>query len=239
VGRPARFAQADIDQLALFASQASLALAHDRVSSDLRRLELIEDRERIGRDLHDTVIQRLFATGLSLQAAIRRVDGQSEIGTRLEQAVDDIDTTVKEIRSTIFALQAGGAPTVGIRSRVLQVIEELGSFLPRPPRVRFDGPIDSVATPEVGDHLIPVVREALTNVAKHAAATDIEVELSADQQGLRLRVTDDGRGISGSPDGGSGLRNLRERAAALGGELAIGSGRDGRGTTLVWRVPGR
>ena len=238
VAREQPFTRHDERLLAGFAAQASLALTHERTQSDLARLSLVEDRERIGRDLHDTVIQRLFATGLSLQAVIRRSDN-SDVIERLEQAVDDIDHTVKEIRSTIFALQGSEQSGRGARAEVLEVVEELTGILPRAPRVRFEGPIDTLVPPAVTDHLGPVVRESLTNVARHAAATDIELELLVDGRQLTLVISDDGRGLGdpGERRIGFGLRNLGERARSLGGRLTLGSRHGGGGTMLVWQVP--
>jgi signal transduction histidine kinase len=238
VGREQPFGQRDADLLGAFAAQVSFAWTFEQAQATVQRLQLIEDRERIGRDLHDTVIQRLFATGLSLQATVRRLDGQPDTAARVEQAVDDIDRTVKEIRSTIFALQSGDEEARGIRSRVLAVIDEVAPLLPRPPRVRFDGPIDTIVGDRTADQLIPVVREALTNVAKHAQAGDVEVELTADRDGVVLRVADDGRGIDPKAPRGLGLDNLDQRAADLGGTMTLGSGPTGRGTLLLWRVPG-
>ena len=237
VGRAAPFLGTEADLLAAFADQVSLAWTFELAQADVRRLSLIEDRERIGRDLHDTVIQRLFATGLSLQAVIRRCDDRPDVAERIERAVSDIDDTVKEIRTTIFALQPSGAEERGVRSQVLRVLEELAELLPRPPRVRFEGPIDTIAGSGVLEHLVPAVREILTNVAKHAHASDIEVELTAAHGQLELRVTDNGRGIDSSAPRGFGLANLKERAKALGGELRLESGVGGRGTRAVWRVP--
>jgi signal transduction histidine kinase len=237
VVRERPFASREEAVLAGFAAQASLALTHERAQAHLQRLSLIEDRERIGRDLHDTVIQRLFATGLSLQATIRRAEGRTDLTERLERAVDDIDITVREIRSTIFALQSGLGGTNGVRNAVLGIADELAGLLPRPPRIRFDGPIDAVVDDRLAAHLIPVIREALTNVAKHADADDVEIELSVDSTWLELRISDDGRGLPDEPTGGLGLGNLRERALSLGGDLELGSRHDGRGTLLVWRAP--
>jgi signal transduction histidine kinase len=221
-----------------FAAQASLALTHERAQAHLHRLSLIEDRERIGRDLHDTVIQRLFATGLSLQATIRRAEGRPDLTARLEQAVDDIDVTVREIRSTIFALQSGHGESDSVRSAVLAIADELGEALRRPPRVRFDGPIDAVVDDRLAAQLLPVVREGLTNVAKHADADEVELELSVDAHHVELRISDDGRGLPPERrEGGYGLGNLADRARRLGGELKLTSRDDGRGTLLVWRVP--
>jgi signal transduction histidine kinase len=237
VGRPAPFVAREEALLATFAAQVSLAWTHERAQTDLQRLRVVEDRERIGRDLHDTVIQRLFATGLSLQGSVRRADGHPEVVVRLERAVDDIDEIIKEIRATIFALQAASGSTRGVRSSVMDVIEEVTPALARTPRVRFDGPIDTIVDDDVLEQLLPMLREALTNVAKHADAKDVEVELSVDQAGLQLRVRDDGRGIDPAAPRGFGLANLADRAAALGGAVTISSGRDGRGTALVLRLP--
>jgi signal transduction histidine kinase len=238
VGRHDRsFSQVEEQLLEGFGAQASVAWTYERAQREVHRLSLLEDRERIGRDLHDTVIQRLFATGLSLQAVVRRCDDQPEVAKRIEQAVDDIDGTVKEIRSTIFALQSATAGNRGIRSRVLEVIEDLSDSLPRAPRVRFDGPIDTVVGDAVAQQLLPVVREILTNVAKHAEASDVEVELRVDQDGLRLRVADDGRGIDPAAPPGFGLGNLRDRARALGGGVELHAGPTGRGTIVVWWLP--
>ncbi|MEX0835123.1 MAG: GAF domain-containing protein [Nitriliruptor sp.] len=236
VGRPEPWSSADADQLELFAAQASLALAHEQATDDVRRLGVIEDRERIGRDLHDTVIQRLFATGLGLQALSRRVEGQPEVAGRLSQAVDDVDATVKEIRSTIFALQA--PPEVAsVRGDVLRVVDEVATMLPRAPRVRFDGPVDLVVGPVVAEHLVPVLREALTNVAKHARADEVEVQLSADHAEVLLVVRDDGIGGAAGRQGGFGLTNLRERATACGGAAEVVTPANGQGTEVRWRVP--
>jgi signal transduction histidine kinase len=237
VGRDQAFSDTEEEQLVAFGDQVSFLWTYERAQEALHRLSLVEDRERIGRDLHDTVIQRLFATGLSLQATIRRADGQTELIKRLEQAVDDIDTTVKEVRSTIFALQSGTDRTRSVRSWVLEVIEEVASLLEQPPRVRFEGPLDTIVSGPVADHLIPVVREALTNVAKHARAQDVEVELAGDSRSVRLRVADDGVGIGADSGTGFGLRNLRERAEELGGTCRHESRPDGSGTIVTWEVP--
>ncbi len=241
VGRERPFTAAEETQLASFAEQASFLWAYERAQSELRGLSLVEERERIGRDLHDTVIQRLFATGLSLQATIRRVDDQPEAASRLERAVDEIDMTVREIRSTIFALQSDvGDGERSVRAALLRVIEDVAPLLPNPPRVRFEGPLDTVVGPDLGEQLLAVVREALTNVAKHAEAQDVEVELVGTSTSIRLRVADDGNGLPQPPRGtGFGLRNLVDRAAAFGGTCEVTSGADGSGTVVVWQVPSR
>jgi signal transduction histidine kinase len=238
VRRSRPFTERDEQLLEQFAAQASLSLAHERAQTDLHRLSLIEDRERIGRDLHDTVIQRLFATGLSLQATVRRADHDPELAARLNRAVDEIDETVREIRSTIFALQStGSGEPRGVRSEVLAVVDELAGVLPRAPRVRFDGAIDSLVGPEVGEQVPPVVREALTNVARHADAQDVELEVAVDVRELRVRISDDGRGMPEAVSGGFGIGNLQRRAARLGGSVTIAPRADGFGTIVDWRVP--
>jgi signal transduction histidine kinase len=239
VGRDRPFTGAEERLLVEFAEQVGFAWTFERAQSSLQRLSLIEDRERIGRDLHDTVIQRLFATGLSLQATIRRCDDLPEVASRLERAVDDIDETVKEIRTTIFALQDSGGSSKGVRHRILDVVDELEHVLPVRPRVQFHGPVDTVVTEEISGHLVPVVREALTNVAKHASATDVRLELAVVAGGLRVRVLDDGVGIVVGAIAGFGLKNLRERAAALGGELEVRVRDEGVGTLLEWSLPAR
>ncbi len=239
IGRDRPFRASEVELLASFASQVDVAWSFERAQAELQRLSLVADRERIGRDLHDTVIQRLFATGLSLQAAQRRVSDQTHVSERLEGAVDDIDSIVKEIRATIFALQSSGDLDRGVRSQVLDLVEELGGHFPRSPRVRFDGPIDTIVGPTIRDHLLPVLRESLTNVAKHAQASDVEVELAADHAGVRLRVADDGIGMPEEPGQGFGLTNLHERAAELGGTVWIGSAGTDGGTVVIWTVPGQ
>ena len=229
--------EGDDQTLSSFAAQASLSLAHERAQGDLHRLSLIEDRERIGRDLHDTVIQRLFATGLSLQAAVRRAEDRPDLVDRLNQAVDDIDATVREIRSTIFALQSRPGEQRGLRGQVLELVDELAPLLKRSPRVRFDGAVDALVPEPVAEEVVPVVREALTNVARHADADHVELELSVDVHELRIRVADDGRGLPEVLEAGFGLANLRRRAEDLGGKATIGARGDGGGTVVDWVVP--
>lgn len=237
VARDRSFSDAEVDLLQSFAAQASLVLAHQRTSDDLRRLELIEDRERIGRDLHDTVIQRLFATGLTLQAVTRMCEDRPQVAERLARAVDDIDDTVQQIRSTIFALQPP-AESYSIRSALLAVVDEVGHLLARPPSVRFHGPLDTVVDEQLGAQLVPVVREALTNAGKHAHAEHVELDVRASGDRVEVQVRDDGVGVRPDrPAGGLGLRNLRDRAQAWAGTFEVGPSADGAGTEIRWQVP--
>ncbi|MCA1782197.1 MAG: histidine kinase, partial [Intrasporangiaceae bacterium] len=239
VGRDRPFTQAEERQLSSFAAQSSPLWTYERAQEQLQRLSLVEDRERIGRDLHDTVIQRLFATGLTLQATIRRAEEQPDVVARLEQAVDDIDVTVKEIRSTIFSLQRSDAGAGSVRSQVLDLVSELTPILPAPPHVGFEGALDTMVPSEVAEHLLHVIRESLTNVAKHAQASEVSLRLSVDHQDVTLAVSDDGKGLATEPGEGRGLDNLLRRAVDLGGSFRASSRADGRGTVVTWRVPVR
>ncbi|GAA2003406.1 sensor histidine kinase [Catenulispora subtropica] len=212
----------------------ALELAARRADADL--LALFADRDRIGRDLHDLAIQRLFAAGMTLQSVLKITEKQA-VRDRVGKAVADLDDTIKVIRSTIFALSEHGSPETapGLRSQVLEVCQDATAALGFAPSVRFTGPVDYEVPEEAVEHALAVVREALSNVARHAGATRAEVDLETVEGSLELRVADDGVGL---PEGGrrSGLNNLADRAAGLGGDFTVGPGERG-GTVLVWRVP--
>ncbi len=212
----------------------ALELADRRADADL--LNLYSDRDRIGRDLHDLAIQRLFATGMTLQSVLKITDKQA-VRDRVNKAVSELDDTIKVIRSTIFALseRAGDDQVPGLRSQVLRLCQDSVGVLGFSPAVRFTGPVDFEVSDEVAEHALAVTREALSNVARHAKATRVEVDVATADGWLVLRIADDGVGM---PEGGrrSGLGNLAERATALGGEFTTGPGEEG-GTVLVWRVP--
>ena len=218
--------------LASFADQAGLALDRAQAVVDREELALISDRERIARDLHDVVIQRLFATGLQLQG-VASVAGNSEIGTRLERAVDDLDLTIKAIRGTIFELQQRRDDS--LRAEVRSLVRDYMPVLGFAPVVLTSGPVDTAVPAEVRDQLLPVLREAVSNVARHAHAGHAQVEVQVTVADLRLSVSDDGIGLAEDRTE-SGLRNVRRRAAELGGSVELSSSPTG-GTTLVWRVP--
>ncbi|MGW6139012.1 sensor histidine kinase [Streptomyces sp. NPDC055140] len=227
-----------------FASQAALALKMAEAQRDRERLAVYEDRDRIARDLHDLVIQRLFATGMMLESAQRR-SVVPEVQVGVGKAVDELDVTIQEIRTAIFALQQGPAEAPsGLRTRVLREINMAAVPLGFKPTHHFVGAVDTVVGELAGKNLIAALREALSNAFRHAEAARIDVVVDANvtlpdgQRGVRLTVSDDGVGI---PEGGrrSGLKNLKLRAESLGGDswYGPGIGEDGGGTTVVWQAP--
>ncbi|HVL27335.1 MAG TPA: GAF domain-containing sensor histidine kinase [Acidimicrobiales bacterium] len=228
------FTDIDEELVVGLAAAAGVAIENARLHIRVRELALLEDRERIARDLHDTVIQRLFATGLRLQGAARLAQ-RPEVAERITQAVDDLDLTVKHIRTAIFGLEASRRAAGGLRARVLSLAAEAGGALGHDPHVLFDGPVDNLDD-EVATEVLAVLREALANAARHARASRVEVELAADAD-VVLRVADDGRGLPPARRvGGKGLANMETRAARLGGSLQVGPGPQG-GTVVEWRVP--
>ena len=219
--------------LGSFADQAALALDRAQAIEDRAELAVTSDRERIARDLHDLVIQRLFATGLQLQGA-GTLTSKPEVAARIDQAVEALDLTIKDIRGTIFELQRRNqGPSV--RADVRELVREYAPLLKFNPAVRTTGPVDTAVPPAIHEQLLPVLREALSNVARHAAADHGDIELAVDDRAVRLTVLDDGIGI-GPECAESGLRNARRRATSLGGTLELTS-RTPRGTSFVWRVP--
>ncbi|EON24787.1 GAF domain-containing protein [Nocardioides sp. CF8] len=224
----------DAELPARFAEQAALALQVAKAREDQRRLALFEDRDRIGRDLHDLVIQRLFAVGLGLQGAARLSD-QPEVAERLERAVDDLDSTIKDIRRAIFGL--GALESAGdVQSEITSLVDRAASTLKFRPSLRFEGPVRTVIDADVVPHLLAVLGEALANASRHSEATAVEVVLSAGDE-VSLVVRDNGRGLSGAV-AESGLANIRHRAEQCGGTFDVESGA-GEGTTLRWAVPTR
>jgi signal transduction histidine kinase len=231
------FTDVDEELVVGLASAAGVAIENARLHAQVQELTLVEDRERIARDLHDTVIQRLFATGMSLQGAVRLVRTDSAAAeTRIESAVDDLDLTVKHIRSAIFSLEASRDRTQGVRERTLALIREAAGALGFDPTVLFDGPVDALVPDALATDLLATLREALSNVARHAGATRVGVELSAGAD-IALRVIDDGCGIGAADDhDGHGLNNMRARAEHLGGTFHVAP-RPGGGTVLEWSAP--
>jgi signal transduction histidine kinase len=232
-GAPA-FDEATQRMVHSFAGQAAVALELAERRSDTERLVVLEDRDRIAKDLHDLVIQRLFATAMTLMSA-QRLIVKPEAGQRVQRAIDDLDETIRQIRSTIFALQqppSDSAPS--LRARILSTVDAAAETLGFTPRVSLEGLIDITVPGAVGEQALAVLREGLSNVARHARATRVDVLIEV-KDDLLVRIRDDGIGVE--PGGRrSGLKNLADRAAALGGGFEIGRGDPG-GTLLDWWVP--
>jgi signal transduction histidine kinase len=233
------FAASDVTPLRSFADQAALALELAARRSDAEQLALLEDHDRIARDLHDLAIQRIFATGMTLQSAQRFID-HPQAADRVGRAVEDLDETVKIIRTSIFGLRSRGSAqeSAGLRARLVDVVSRFIPTFGFTPSLRLEGLLDTDVSAEIAEDVLAVVEEALSNASRHAAAKNIEV--SAKVTGgtapeVVLTVTDNGVGL---PEGGrrSGLVNLTERAVKRGGTLET-LVPPGGGTRLVWRVP--
>ncbi|NQX27424.1 GAF domain-containing protein [Microbacteriaceae bacterium VKM Ac-2854] len=231
-GRP-MFTAADVDMVSDFAAYVSVAMELSAARADQQRMLLLEDRGRIARDLHDHVIQELFATGLDLH----QVAGVLPPGTaaaRIGRAVDSLDVSISHIRTVIFALNANTGDTVTVRHRILDLANELAVILTRTPNISFAGTVDLLVVDELADDVLAVAREALTNIARHAEANIVTLQLTAADGMIVLEISDDGHGFTGAGRR-SGLANLRQRAEDRGGTFRISST---LGDTRVrWSVP--
>ncbi|WP_406186410.1 GAF domain-containing protein [Streptomyces sp. NBC_01006] len=234
----APFAATETLALPGFAGQAAIALELADRRRDAEQMSLLEDHDRIARDLHDLAIQRLFATGMTLQSAQRFVE-HPEASERLRRAIDDLDSTIKIIRSTIFGLREHEMPDAEpkLRLRAVRAVDEAAAVLGFAPALRMEGLVETDVPVSVADEALAVIGEALSNVVRHARAQHTEVSIAAVDGVLVVTVTDDGVGL---PEHGrrSGLRNLAERAEKLGGRLTVSTrGAAGHGTRLEWTVP--
>ncbi len=229
-----------VESAQVFADQAALILEVALAQDDRARLAVYEDRDRIGRDLHDLVIQRLFAVGLTLENTAK-IAGAGRIADRVNSSVDQLDQTIKDIRRTIFELANPDRPD-DLYDDVQTAIGDMLPSLGFRPSVTLSGPLNTAVPEQVRPHLLAVLREALSNVGRHARATSASIVLSADnplgsagEPAVQLVVEDNGRGIAGAAPG-NGLPNMLARADALGGSCSLGPGAHG-GTRLMWRVP--
>jgi signal transduction histidine kinase len=219
-----------------FAAQAALALDYGDAQAERRRAAVYDERERIGHDLHDLVIQRLFATGLALQAVSARVTDPA-VGHRVRDAVDEIDAAIGDLRSSIFGLHARRDGRASLTRQVEEICAAAVTTLGFAPDWRIDPAVDAVLSDELAPDLLAVVRETLTNVSRHAQASQVQLRLYLQDDAVRLEVTDDGRGIP--PTGRrSGIANMRARAERLNGTMDIGRAPSG-GTHVMWTVPVR
>jgi signal transduction histidine kinase len=226
-------ADLDVAVVETFAGQAALALERARAQDEREMLAVLGDRERIARDLHDVVIQRLFAAGMQLQTAAQ-LAARPEVRERLDSVVDDLDTTIRDIRGAIFELRS---PAPGsVRSELRGLVDEARGALGFRPELRIDGPVDTAVPEAVRVALSPVLREALSNAAKHGHAHTVRVHLAVGRGEIVLTVTDDGVGPGEATATGHGRANMAARAADLGGSFDLRPGPAG-GTVLTWRVP--
>jgi nitrate/nitrite-specific signal transduction histidine kinase len=227
------FSEDDEELVLALAMAAGIAIENARLHGLVRDRALTEDRDRIARDLHDSVIQRLFAIGLSLQGTARLVE-RPEAVMRIGEAIDKLDETIRQLRKAIFDIELT-INKEGLHPKVLDLVHELRPVLGILPQVSFSGPVDTVVSESLAEEVLAVLREALTNVGKHAHASQVVITIAAADE-LRVVVADDGQGISDAVSSGLGLRNLRQRASRLGGSVELGRSREG-GTRLTWHVP--
>jgi signal transduction histidine kinase len=233
----APFGVADVRMVHTFAGQAALVVEFSRVSADRQRLAIFEDRDRIARDLHDLIIQRLFATGLGLQALMARAQ-PAEVGRKISGYVDDLDTTIHDVRKTIFSLQEPEERPSGLRGEILRTVTAASAALEFEPQLTMRGPLDSAVPVAVRPDLIAVLGEALTNVVRHARAkhADVQVVVDTGARSLTLVIEDDGVGPAPDNRAGHGTLNMNARAQRLGGRFAL-EPRPAGGARLTWSVP--
>lgn len=230
----APFTLAQMDMAATFADHASLALELADNRALRERMGLLEDRGRIARDLHDHVIQRLFAAGMTLQSVLLLPVEKS--ADRISQVVDEIDATIKQIRTSIFALEGVLDHQPGARALLLQAIEPIGAGSQLVPEVTFSGPIDTLLTGSLLAEVVAVLREGVTNVYKHSQAAAVSVTVSVAHDQVAVCIDDDGQGVSSTVTRRSGVANLKDRADALNGTFDLTS-EPGKGTHLTWTAP--
>ncbi len=232
-GRPS-YQPIDVAFAEVFAGAAATAIEMGSVRLEIDRLNIVAEDERIARDLHDSVIQELFALGMSLQAAGSSLTGPT--GDRISSVVEGLDDVIRQIRNTIFRLPGRSEVASGLREEMLRIADKYHRDLGVLPRIAFVGPIDFVVPEFVSEHLLHVFSEGLSNVGRHAHASRVEAVVTVDDQWLTLSLSDDGAGIGDSPSAGSGIRNMVTRAENLGGSCTVAA-RVPRGTTVEWRVP--
>ncbi|MFC4108575.1 GAF domain-containing sensor histidine kinase [Micromonospora zhanjiangensis] len=232
VGRRTGRTEEDVPLLASFAGQAALAMERARAQEERELLVVLEDRERIARDLHDVVIQRLFATGLQLQSTVP-LAVRSDVAGRINAAVDDLDSTIRDIRRAIFELRT--PMTAALRTEIRDAVDLAAESLGFRPELSISGPVDSAVPDAVRPDLLAVLREALSNAVRHARASRVGVDIRVDAGDLTVTVTDDGVGTDPAAARG-GLVNLAERAERHGGVFEVTAGDPG-GTVLRWQVP--
>ena len=227
------FSASEMEMAEMFANYAGIAQELVAARADQQKVALLEDRDRIARDLHDHVVQGLYAAGLTIQSVAARSD--PSLARQLGRSVEDINGTIRQIRTSIFELTRTDANEIGLRAAVLAVIRQVTPLLGFEPTIRFSGPIDTLVPGTVLHEIEAVVREAVTNTAKHARATRLIVQLVGDSRSVSVAIVDNGIGV-GQPKRLSGLRNLQRRATRLGGTLTLTDG-EPSGTKILWTIP--
>ena len=229
----AGYAQVDLHMAEAFADQIALVLEVVASRAAQQRLAVLDDRERLAHDLHDHVIQRLYAAGLRLQTASATVDAPTT-KQQLQEVMKEFDSSLDQLRNSIHKINDNGGD-LGLRSSVCRVLEQVTPVTGFCPTVRFHGPVDALADIDLIEHIVAVIREATTNAGKHATATEINVDLTATHERVILLVTDNGSRL-GTTTRRSGLRNMTRRAQRRGGVLTLTVPNCG-GTQLLWTVP--
>jgi signal transduction histidine kinase len=229
------FTLEDQELVSALAAAAGLAIENARLFAQTQQIAVYEDRDRIARDLHDLVIQRLFATGMSLEALARTQVLQDTEAAKIRTAVDDLDLTIKQIRQSIYALTSANSESVTLRRQVMHEVETYSHLLGATPSITFEGAVDALVTDRVADQVIAALRELLSNAMRHAKAKSLSVSVQILDNKLVLTVADDGVGIPETARQ-SGLNNLRIRAEAMGGTFDVAQ-RKPTGTKARWSVP--
>ncbi len=224
----------DVAFAEVFAGAAATAIEMGSVRSEIDRLSIVAEDERIARDLHDSVIQELFAMGMTLQAVGSSATGV--VGERISAVVESLDDVIRQIRNTIFRLPGRNTVETSLREEMLRLADRYYHEVGVLPRIAFLGPVDFAVPETVSDHLLSVFGEGLSNVARHAHASKVEVVVTVDDGWLTLTLLDDGIGIADGPNAGNGIRNMVIRAENLGGSCTVAL-RAPRGTAIEWRVP--
>ena len=232
----ARLSSRTLEMAESFAAQAAVTLMLAEARREYERLMVFRDRDRIARDMHDLVVQRVFATGMSLQAALRNGDTPDAVRTRIERAITDLDETISEIRRTIFDLHTAADPPTATSVRIQREVLQAAVLLGFTPAVTVSGQVDALPS-GIADNLLAALREALSNVVRHAQASAVSVTITVGDDGAALSVTDDGVGPPSLLTRQSGVANLASRAGRLGGGSSLGPAPSGPGAQLRWHVP--
>ncbi|MBA6440791.1 GAF domain-containing protein [Streptomyces sp. GMR22] len=231
------FTDAVIDMVIGYGNQAALALEVAEHRQDADRMLVLNDRDRIARDLHDLVIQRLFAGALTLQSTLGRLADRPQEGARVQRVVDDLDDTIKVIRSTIYSLgEQERSRSEGLRARLVAAMERAAEALGFAPALRMTGLLDTNVPAGHAEHMLAVAGEALSNAARHAQATAVDVSVEVTDTALRLKVADNGHGVDPAVTRRSGLANLQQRAEELGGSFSLRPN-EPSGTVVEWAAP--